>query len=413
MHHIDRTEIQEQLTAKGIDVEHIRSLHLQLTTGKLDHSSFVIDAHRLELPTEKDIIHYEDIHSSTYEQVGIQALQNDKLLLFWLNGGAATRYFDAIKVAPQEQDRYATQLAMVTEHMRALPKGVTPVIEDMSYLELKIRNLLEVTRRHQLATHPQVIMMNSFITDAATRDHLETLFIKYPDLDPARFHFVIQQPSIPRFQKVEDLKNIDLFVDSNDKLSFAPCGHGDFIYLLQEYIKQVHIPNVEYMFFTNIDNVGATIDPYILGHHIMSGTQRTVELATKEAGDQGGAPYYVDGELMIVEQMKLPKGFDQSKMPWFNTNSFWFSLSSLLSFREDLPLILAEKSIDEGDVYQLEHFACDVHVPSHYLVIPRQRRFWPIKRYVDLLMYKDSNANTKIHYNFKQLLHDEYSVNIP
>ena len=65
--------------------------------------------------------------------------------------------------------------------------------------------------------------MNSFVTDTQTREHFAILFEHYPDLDPSRFHFVIQQARIPRFTKAADVNEIDLFVDSTDQLSWAPC----------------------------------------------------------------------------------------------------------------------------------------------------------------------------------------------
>ena len=50
------------------------------------------------------------------------------------------------------------------------------------------------------------------------------------------------------------------------------------------------------MFVRNVDNLGATADPAVLGHHIRSGRQTTCELAPKRAGDVGGA----DDDLQMV-----------------------------------------------------------------------------------------------------------------
>lgn len=412
MYHIERDDIQNQLRDHGIDPDHIKSLHVKLQTGELDRNSFVIDNSRLRVPTESDVDHLTDLDQTELQQKGITALQNDELLVFWLNGGAATRYFDDSKILNDEKNRYSKQLDTITNEIRQSPKGITPVVNGMSYLELKIRNVLAITKQYKLSVHPQILLMNSFLTDEPTRELLQTLFVKYPDLDPARFHFVIQQPTIPRFQQVEDLKNIDLFVKQDNTLSFAPCGHGDFIYLLQEYLRKTHIPNVRYMFFANIDNLGSTIEPALLGYHIEKSTGRTVELATKLPGDAGGAPCFVDDELIIVEQMKFPPEFDQTTIPWFNTNTFWFTLKDLQAFEEDLPLVLAEKSIAEGDVIQLEHFACDVNVPSKYIVVPRETRFWPVKRFVDLLIYQDPSTSGTIHSKFLALMHRAYEIDL-
>ena len=56
-----------------------------------------------------------------------------------------------------------------------------------------------------------------------------------------------------------------------------------------------------------------------------------------------------------------------------------------------------------GEVYQLEHFANDVNLETSFLEVPREKRFLPTKRYVDLLIYKEED-------NFQKLLQNEYDV---
>jgi len=403
MFHIDKAEIQAQLLARGINPEHIRALHVKLQSGELDRSSFVIEASRLRVPKASDVVQLPDHDDTTMRQIGIEALQHDELALLWLNGGAATRYFDRSKVTTSEQTEYGIVLDAISKQFSNSPKGITPVVNNRSYLELKIRNLLQVTKQHKLEAHPHVILMNSFVTDNQTRQHLTELFSHYPDLDPSRFHFVVQQPIYPRFTKVKDMKDIDLFVNTTGELSWAPCGHGDFVYLVQDYFKTIRLPKLRYLCFTNVDNLAAGIDPTLLGMHIQSKKGRTVELVKKEVGDKGGEPCFVDDQLVIMEQMKFPEQFDHSQIPWFNTNTFWFTLSDLLQFNSDLPLVLAEKTIQDNEVIQLERFACDVNVPSQYVVVPREQRFWPVKRYVDLLHYQSTEQ-------FKTLLKELYNL---
>ncbi|MFA6475305.1 MAG: UTP--glucose-1-phosphate uridylyltransferase [Patescibacteria group bacterium] len=368
MLHIDQAEIKQQLLTKGVDPAHIKALHIKLQSGELDQTSFVLSPTQLLVPEPKNIVQY-DAGSSN---IGITALKHDELLLFWLNGGAATRY--------------GSNLA----------KGVSPVIDDISYLELKILDLLRVTKTHHLASHPPVVIMNSFVTDQPTREHLDMLYKKYSALDPTRIHFVVQQEHIPRFTNTAVREDIDVFVDQQGKLSWAPCGHGDFVYLLRDYLAHEQIPNVKYLFFSNIDNIAATLDVVLLGQHIKSQLGRTVEIVDKSAADQGGVPCLVDGKMTIVEQMKFPPDFDYAALPWLNTNTFWFTLSDLLKFDNDLPWVLAEKTITEGNVIQLERFACDVDLPSQYVLVNRLQRFWPIKRLADLDAAKQHPAFKKL-----------------
>lgn len=395
--------IIDQLLKQGVDPEQIKKLHLKLKLGHISYDSFVLPANKLKAPTDSQFDVIKEQKEKNYTKIGEEAIKKDELLIFWLNGGAATRYFDESKISREEKEKFQKELGLIKEKTKNLAKGITPVYENKSYLELKIINLLKITRDLNSKEHPPVLLMNSFLTDQPTQKHLASLFKKYPALDKKRFHFIVQRPKVPRFKKVEDLKETDVFIDQKGHLSFAPSGHGDFLYLTREYLKEEKISGVKYMFFSNIDNFGSTINPAILGYHINRQKGRTVEVAEKTKEDAGGAPCLVDNQMRIVEYMKFPSEFDQSTLKYFNTNNFWFTLKDLLDYEEDLPLIIAEKKISEGEVLQLEHFACDVNLPSNYLVVSRDERFWPTKRYVDALIYRQQNK-------FKELLDQEYNL---
>lgn len=379
-------EIIDQLIKHGIDPEQVKHLHLQLKLGEINSSSFLAKE-KLSVPSDDAFYHYDE----KFAKLGQAAIKRGELLMFWLNGGAATRYFDESKITPDEKKRFAKELIQDKD----LPKGITPVFNGMTYLELKIKNLLKITKELHLTQHPQVLIMNSFLTDKETKKHLQELFHKYPQLITERFHFIVQRPRLPRFKKVDEISQTDLFIDQKGHLSFAPAGHGDFLYLTKEYFQEEKIKGARYMFFSNIDNFGSYIDPAILGFHIQSGKSRTVEVALKNKGDKGGAPCLVDNKLQIVEQMKFPADFDQDQLKYFNTNNFWFTLKDLLAYEEELPLVAVDKKITSGEVVQLERFACDVDLPSNFLIVKRAQRFWPIKRYVDLLIYLYPEKNNK------------------
>ena len=380
-----KQEIIDELIRQGIDPEQVKHLHLKLQSGEINYQSFVISENSLEIPQDGDFNHYDN----SFKNIGEEAIKKNELLIFWLNGGAATRYFDTSKISFEEKERFQKEL----EQIKDLPKGVTPVYDGMTYLELKIKNLLKVTKNLDLKKHPQVLIMNSFLTDHETKEHLNDLFKKYPTLIPERFHFIVQRPRLPRFKKVKNISETDLFIDQKGHLSFAPAGHGDFLYLTKEYLKEEKIRGAKYMFFSNIDNFGSYIDPAILGFHIQSKKSRTVEVAKKNKGDKGGAPCLVNKQMQIVEQMKFPASFNQDQLKYFNTNNFWFTLEDLLAYEEELPLVVVDKNIHSNEVVQIEHFACDVNLPSVFLVVDRSRRFWPIKRYIDLLIYLHPQKN--------------------
>lgn len=408
MHYINNKKLREQLEAFNIDPEKIKEVHLKMQSGVLSPTSYIYDKTMLRAPQPNDYDDYAQLEQQYFFDLGVKALEQGELAVFWLNGGAATRYFNLKKISPEEKIKYQKELAALTPEIMKLPKGVTPTFGEITYLELKILNLIKITKELKLTKPIKVILMNSFVTDAATENHLQELLKKYsPLIVPEQFFKVLQKPLFPRFTFPKDIKDIDVYLGPDEKMSFAPCGHGDFLHLIKDFFRGVQWPEVKHLFFANIDNFGTTIRPEILGYHISKQKGRTVELAAKLPGDKGGAPCFVNGHLVIVEQMKFPEDFAQDQITAFNTNSFWFTLKDLLTYEEELPLILADKTIPETgeEVLQLEHFACDINLPSNFLELPRKLRFWPTKRYVDLLIYKQDP-------DFQNLLKAEYGLDI-
>ncbi len=397
MQYIDNQELREQLKAFNIDPEQIKHVHLKLQSGDISPTSFIYPKEILRAPKENEYDHYENLDKEDLRKIGQEAIDNGELCVFWLNGGAATRYFNMKKVSDEEKEKYKEELEALTPEIINSPKGVTKTVNDLSYLELKLKNLIKVN------PNLKVILMNSFVTDEKTEEHLDEIINRNPELDRGQFFKVLQKPLYPRFTKPETIDEIDVFISPEGELSFAPCGHGDFLHLIQDFFKEHKWPEVKYMLFANIDNFGTTIDPVILGYHIKQGRGRTVELARKNPGDKGGAPCFVNDRLVIVEDMKFPEDFNQDDIKSFNTNTFWFTIEELMKYEEELPLILATKTVEGEEVYQVEHFANDVNLETSFLETPREKRFLPTKRYVDLLIYKEDDK-------FKKLLQDEYNV---
>ena len=138
---------------------------------------------------------------------------------------------------------------------------------------------------------------------------------------------------------------------------------------------------------SNVDNLGARVDPVVVGAHLLGQRPLTCEVARKE-GDMGGAPVRVDGKLQLVEGPRFPASFDQELAPVFNTNTALFDLEAL-DADYDLTWLYVRKEVDGRDAVQLERLYHEVSafVPTQYLEVPRRGprgRFSPIKTPADL-----------------------------
>ena len=285
------------------------------------------------------------------EREGKAAIERGEVAVAILNGGMATRF-------------------------GGLVKGIVEAHGGRSFLEWK---LLDAERWNAPA-----VVMTSFATDAATRD-----FVTGCSLDEPVFFA----------QSVSLRLNPDgsLFEEDGEPSPYSP-GHGDFADSIRRTgtLDALRERGIRYVALSNVDNLGARLDPRVIGAHIASGALMTSEAVRKEPGDVGGAPVRVDGRPMVVEGLRFPPGLDHESMPVFNTNTFVFGVEALA---EPWPLtwLYVEKEVDGRTAVQLETLVNELSafVPTNYVEVPRtgpERRFLPIKEPEDLAAAQDALA---------------------
>jgi UTP--glucose-1-phosphate uridylyltransferase len=220
--------------------------------------------------------------------------------------------------------------------------------------------------------------MTSFATDEAIAAHLA-------DHD----HFGLAPGMVHRFRQYQmpRLAPAGGAYVEDGRPSLAAPGHGDFPYALREsgQLDAFLAAGGRWLCFSNVDNLGATVDPVILGGHVLGGAQMTVEVAAKNPGDQGGAPARVDGRLQLVEGFAFPPGFDQDAIRVFNTANYVFDAAALATDLE-LPWYVVEKQVRGETVVQFEHLAGDLStvLSTRFVEVPREDRFLPVKNVDDV-----------------------------
>lgn len=307
---------------------------------------------KVECPAPGEIARLPETNAPAYRdlhRLGREALERGELGAVILSGGMATRF------------NY--------DH----PKGCFPIYQNQSFLELKVRWI------RQVAPQMPIFVMTSFATDDAVRRH----FAAHADFGaaPDQIRFFSQY----RFPRLRP--DGSLFHSEDGSEDFAAPGHGDFPEafaasgLLDEFLAK----GGKYLLFSNVDNLGATVDLGIVGWHVANGHEMTVEVAPKAPGDKGGAPARVNGKLQLVEGFAFPESFDQDSIPVFNTATYVFSAEALKQ-PFDLPWYVVDKNVDGQTVIQFEHLAGDLscHLKTGYLEIDRDERFIPVKSQADV-----------------------------
>ena len=190
-------------------------------------------------------------------------------------------------------------------------------------------------------------------------------------------------------------------------LSWCPPGHGDLYTALVSsgVLERLRAAGRRYAFVSNADNLGAVLDPIILGYFAANAFPFLMEVADRTEADKKGGHLAIrpDGQLTLRELAQCPledhaafQAIDRYR--YFNTNNLWIdldALSDVLAAQDGilrLPLIRNLKTVDPRDptspeVYQLETAmgsAIAVFSGAEALRVPRAR-FAPVKTTADLL----------------------------
>merc|ERR1711972_867393 len=197
---------------------------------------------------------------------------------------------------------------------------------------------------------------------------------------------------------------------------WCPPGHGDLYpaMLGSGTLDRLLERGFKYMFVSNSDNLGATMDLKLLTHFVSTGAPFMMEVASRTDADKKGGHLAKDkgtGGLLLRESAQCPdadeKAFqDVSKYKYFNTNNLWLDIEALKAIFDKhggsvpLPVMTNDKTVDPRDkkstkVLQLETAmgaAISCFEGSAAILIPRSR-FAPVKTTNDLLALR-SDAYT-------------------
>jgi UDP-N-acetylglucosamine pyrophosphorylase len=277
-------------------------------------------------------------------------------------------------------------------------KSLLTVTEGKSFLDLIALQVQNQKKKYDVKDL-KFMLMNSFSTSADTKRALA----KYKDLGKGSdLEFV--QNKAPKVT-ASDYSPADWKADRGHE--WCPPGHGDLYpaMLGSGTLDKLLKKGFKYMFVSNSDNLGATMDLKILTHFAATGAPFMMEVATRTDADKKGGHLAKDkktGGLLLRESAQCPDADEKefqnvNKYKFFNTNNLWVDLEALKALFEKnngavpLPVMTNSKTVDPRDkestkVLQLETAmgaAISSFEGAQALVIPRSR-FAPVKTTNDL-----------------------------
>lgn len=277
-------------------------------------------------------------------------------------------------------------------------KSLIPIKNNLHFLDV---TALQVRSLQQKTNVPlPLLLMNSFRT---AEQSLQAL-AKYPDLTSELPQSFLQH----KFPKIDTTNFSPVLVPEQPQLEWNPPGHGDLYsaFATSGILATLLKKGFRYAFISNIDNLGASIDPAILGYLITNSLAFLMEVTVRTWMDRKGGHIarLKNGKLILREAAQCsdedrPHFRDITRHRYFNTNNLWIdlhALSSLLSANSGvlkLPLICNKKHLNPSNlsspkVFQLESAmgsALSVLQPSQVLSVPRTR-FIPVKTCDELLL---------------------------
>jgi UTP--glucose-1-phosphate uridylyltransferase len=281
-------------------------------------------------------------------------------------------------------------------------KSLLEVKDGHTFLDVIVRQIVGLRERH--GARIPLLLMNSF----ATRDDTLAALERHPELEVDGLPLDFPQGRVP---KLTAGGHEPAQWPSDPALEWSPPGHGDVFAALAAsgLLGELLDRGYEYLFVSNSDNLGAALEPRLLGWFAHEGLPFASEVVDRTESDRKGghlARRREDGGLLLRETAQVSDedqgAFeDVSIHSYFNANNIWVNLRALDTALSEcggvleLPMIVNRKTVDPTDssspeVIQLETAmgaAIGVFEGAGAVHVPRAR-FVPVKRTSDLLVVR-------------------------
>ncbi|BHF58254.1 UTP--glucose-1-phosphate uridylyltransferase [Sparganum proliferum] len=294
------------------------------------------------------------------------------------------------------------------------PKSLISVRNDLTFLDLTVQQIEKLNTKY--GCNIPLVLMNSFNTQEETAKVLH----KYKNVN-VEVHTFMQSmyPRLNRESFMPIVKSVDPALlggspsspecfdhPAVDLSGWYPPGHGDVYrsFVQSGLAADMLAAGKEWLFISNIDNLGASVDLNILNFLLTSNKGSSppgfvMEVTDKTRNDvKGGTLVAYEGRLRLLEIAQVPKEHVDEftsvrKFRIFNTNNLWANLKEVEELVKTnqlaMEVIYNPKTLDSGlNIIQLEE-AAGAAIRNFQgaigINVPRSR-FLPVKTTSDLLV---------------------------
>ncbi|NBU63325.1 MAG: UTP--glucose-1-phosphate uridylyltransferase, partial [Chloroflexia bacterium] len=344
--------VYDALLQNGFDRDFHEQIRADMRAGRIG-----LMQNRLPVSSVIRDVDSQDVHDATrlpateIIRLGEAALARGEVAVVSLAGGAGSRW---------------TQGAGVVKALHPFAKLAG---RHRTFIELHIAKSQQVARRY--GTPPAHVFTTSYMTDAPLRNaqmtalshgrpwgytgdvllsHGKAVGLRFiPMTRDLRFaweetpHQILDDQAQKMRQSVHTAligwaraqgEGAD-YTDNLPQQCMHPVGHwfevpnmlrnGTLAQLLQTN------PNLRYLMVHNIDTLGATLDPALLGLHIASQKTFSFEVTARRIDDRGGGLARVDDQVRVVEGLAMPRITDEFGLRFYNTLTNWVDIDGMLT----------------------------------------------------------------------------------
>ena len=306
-------ETAEILAAHHFDADQFDALRRRFAEGGADPARNFVTG-ELVVPGDDDLERFPASDSERYAEltaIGEAAIAAGHVAVVLLAGGMATRFGGGVK-------------------------ALADVLPGVRFVDTKIADLEQLGAR--LGTRIPMVLMTSFQSDGVLAEIAGQMSTDHVAIETA-----------PQNVGMRVTPEGELFRDADGGVSAYSPGHGDLGDAIRNsgFLQRFLDGGGKHLFVTNVDNAAATLDPAMVGLHLEAGTSMTCETVAADQGATGGAPYFLDGHLQVIEAFRVPPEVAELQIPAVNTNSLIIDAAELV---EAHPLTWFEVSKKVGDV---------------------------------------------------------------
>ena len=357
--------LDELLERLGFDHEQHEAIQADLKSGRFGLSQNRLPANTLiEDATDEDVVDTRDGIDAKFSKIGQAAIANGEVAVMTLAAGVGSRWTEGAGVV----------------------KGLHPFAQfagqHRSFLEVHLAKSRKASAKGKPFTH---LFTTGYMTHEPIESHLASqnnyAYQGKVVLSPGRyvglrtvpmardlkFHWeeTTQQKLDQQQEKMREsvrtalvrwAQNCGEGSDYRDNMPMQclhPVGHW---YEIPNMLRNGTLhkmltdqPELKYLMLHNVDTLGASVQPDLLGMHIDSGKALSFEVIGRRLEDRGGGLARVNGRTRLVEGLAMPREEDEFALSFYNSMTTWIDIDQMLSLfglsRSDLS---DSKTVDEG-----------------------------------------------------------------